>query len=125
MEKMFDMLSRAIVSTQVDGKSILYFSGKFAGYNFVKAKKVEDMEGLRKELESNLKELGLGSLDTLKKSHNNLIIKIKNDFKANNQFVNGFITGMISKLMEYDFYKFTGKEIRHDKGCCLFEVKSI
>ncbi|MFH1228842.1 MAG: hypothetical protein V1678_00260 [Candidatus Aenigmatarchaeota archaeon] len=125
MDKMFDMLSETIVSTQVDGKNILYFSGKFAGYNFVKAKKAENLEGLKKELESNLKELGLGSVETLEKLHNDLIIKIKNSFNANNQFINGFITGMISKLMEYDFYKFTGKEIRHDKDCCFFEVKSI
>jgi hypothetical protein len=125
MEKMFDILSKAIVSTQVDGKNILYFSGKFAGYNFVKVKKTEDLKELKKELDFNLNKLGLGSVEKLEKSHNKLIIKIKSKFEVNNQFINGFITGIISKLMEYDFYKFTGKEIRHDKDCCFFEVKSI
>jgi hypothetical protein len=125
MDKMFDLLSEAITRTQVDGKNILYFSGKFAGYNFVKVKKVEDVKGLRRELDSCLKELGLGIVETLEKSHNNFIIKIKCGFKSENQFMNGFITGMISKLMEYDFYRFTGREIRHDKNYCFFEVKSI
>ena len=30
----FSILNNAIIETQVDGKNILYFSGKFTGYNY-------------------------------------------------------------------------------------------
>ena len=128
MEKdFFNMLSNAIIDTQVDGKNILYFSGKFAGYNYFKVKNVKNIEGLEKLLDRILKELLIGSVEDIVKKHNKLVIKIRGDLKPKKYFLTGFITGMVSKALNYNFYKFTGKEIAggSNGSYCNFEITSI
>jgi hypothetical protein len=127
MEKgFFDMLNKSIMETQVDGKNILYFSGKFAGYEYAKVKKVRSVEELKTVLNSVFRKLSLGRVESIEKSNNSLIIKISNAYK-DNHFLTGFVTGVISKAMDYNFYRFAGKEVkcRNSGKYCIFEIKSI
>jgi len=122
MEKnFFNMLINAVIDTQVDGKNILYFSGKFAGYNYFRVKNVKSIEDLKKLLDGILKELSIGSVESIDKKYNKLVIKIRGIFKSKNYFLTGLITGIVSKALNYNFYKFTGKEIKNK----TFEIKSI
>lgn len=123
----FNMLNKSILDTQIDGKNILYFSGKFAGYEYAKVKKVKNIEELKKILNNILKELSLGNVENIIKKYNKLIIKIKGNFDSKNYFISGFVTGIVSKALNYNFYKFTGKEIIHKSNgnYHTFEITSI
>ena len=120
------MMSKAIMDTQIDGKNTLYFSGKFAGYNY-KIKKVNGLENLKKMMNAATVDLGLGRVEKIESKGNNILIKITGEFGPENHFVTGLITGLVSKSLDYNFYKFTGREIKsRNKGKkYLFEIKSI
>jgi hypothetical protein len=122
----FDILSKAILETQVDGKNILYFSGKFAGYE-CNVRKTKNLEELKIAIDSILKELSVGKVESIEKRSNNIMIKIRSRFNGKNHFMLGFVTGIVSKALDYNFYRFAGKQIRcNSRGkFCLFEIKSI
>jgi hypothetical protein len=127
MEKdLFNMLSKSILDTQMDGKNILYFSGKFAGYEYAKIRKVRSMEELKIVLNSVFRRMSLGRIESIEKSKNILMIKISKTFKYN-CFLAGFVTGIVSKALDYNFYRFTGKEIKckNSGKYCTFEIRSI
>jgi hypothetical protein len=125
-KSLFDVMSKAVMDTQVDGKNTLYFSGKFAGYNY-KIKKVKDLENLKKTLNAVMKELNLGRVEKIENNANKIMIRINGKPVSENHFITGLITGLISKALDYNFYKFTGREIKkkRDDKFYVFEVKSI
>jgi hypothetical protein len=125
-KNLFDVMSKAIMDTQVDGKNTLYFSGKFAGYGY-NIKKVKSIEELKKPLNAVMKDLNLGKVEKIENNNNKIMIKIFGKLGSRNQFVTGLITGLISKALDYNFYKFTGREIKSksDGKRYFFEIKSI
>jgi hypothetical protein len=122
---LFEMLNKAVLDTQADGKNILYFSGKFAGYEYPQSRKAKNIGDLRAILNAILEDMGLGNVESIESSGNKIIIRIRE--LSQGYFTTGFITGIVSKALDYNFYKFTGREIDCKKkgNICTFEIKSI
>jgi predicted hydrocarbon binding protein len=132
------ILNNAVIETQVNADDILYFSGKFAGYEHLKGvkKKYESLEEVKKMLKDNLKKLSIGNIEDVTIKKNKILIKIKNctfcekskASKVKCYFLIGFISGLVSRALNYNFYKFSGKEMKCKNNInenCVFEITSI